>query len=86
MKLTRKQAMDQYCYDCGHDDKATGSKRQQVEWCKDTKCSLYEYRPVTGKTMAKNKKAKYDALSPEEKAKVDSKADIARERFAKLNI
>ena len=86
MKLTRKQAMDEKCFDCGYDSLDKGSRFVQIEACIDETCALWEYRPVTGALKEKRKQEAYDALSPEEKTKADEKsAKIGARLKASLN-
>ena len=83
-KLSPARAIDEHCFDCGWDSGAEGSKHQQIEWCKDTNCNLWEHRPVTGKAKAEIKQAKYNAMSDSEKAKYDAKSKMLAENMARI--
>lgn len=48
--MSRKNAIEQHCKDCNFDPLDTGTWRQQVEKCTQTRCSLYEYRPLPRST------------------------------------
>ncbi len=82
-KLTRKQAMDAFCTECIYDSEGegNGTKQQQIEDCTSPNCPLFEYRIVTKTTRDKRKKAAYEALSDEEKAKYDARAEVSRVRI-----
>ena len=78
---TRKQAIDEKCKDCTYDSLDEGTWLFQVESCNDTKCPLHGFRPLTQKTIQKNKDKRYQLMSPEEKVKADKKAEDTRNRF-----
>ena len=80
MKLTRKQAMDKYCFDCGWDSNDKGTKHQQIESCQDVSCALHEYRPITQKTKDSIKAERIANFTPKELDAYKRKGELFKSR------
>ncbi len=48
---SRKLAIEAKCRDCIYDEKECGTWRQQVESCTCYECPLFNYRPLTIKSI-----------------------------------
>jgi len=79
--MSLQKAINAKCRDCNYDQLDTGNWRQQIESCTSEDCALWPYRPVTGATKAARKAEKIAAMTPEEKAVYERKAELARERL-----
>ena len=68
MSKSPMQAIKQFCADCIYDPgcAGNGSMYEQIEGCTDTKCALYDCRPLTGKTKQATRQEIIDQMSPEE--------------------
>ena len=52
MKVSSKKAIANHCKECTYDPLSDGTWRQQVQACTITKCHLYEFRPITLKSIS----------------------------------
>lgn len=84
-ELTPMQAISAKCKECIYDEGALGAGawRQQVEDCTAPDCSLLHLRPLTTTTLAVRKAERLANMSPEELARYQKKADVARAMVAK---
>ena len=51
MKKSSKKAIANHCKECIYDPLSDGTWRQQFQACTITKCHLYEFRPITLKSI-----------------------------------
>ena len=58
---TRAAAINALCWECIYDPNEKGSWRAQVEACLSPECPLYEFRPKTIGSEAKDKEKKKSA-------------------------
>ena len=82
-QLTRQQAINLHCKNCGSDEQAVGcgSWVQQIEDCPIKHCELYPYRPLTESTRQKLLAEKIANMTPEELAKHEKKVKTVSERM-----
>jgi hypothetical protein len=65
--MTKQEAINAKCKDCNYDELDKGTWREQVESCKATDCSLWEFRPITAATRKKRTDERVAAMTDEER-------------------
>jgi hypothetical protein len=83
-KMSPMQAIKLKCIDCNYDDKSTGTWAMQVESCTCVDCSLWQHRPLTGKTRRLLKEQRLSSLTPAERELFEIRGQIARENLSIL--
>lgn len=81
--MTRQQAISAKCTDCIYDSANKGTRLAQIEECTVESCSLYEYRPVTRKTVAERMQKKKESMTEDQLKAYNKKAENARRRLQK---
>ena len=75
------KAIEEKCRDCNYDPLDNGTWRQQIESCTSEDCSLWHFRPITIAKKQENRQKVINAMSPEERLKIEEKSRTFRERM-----
>ena len=66
-KISAQKAIRNHCKGCIYDPLEKGTWLQQVDACTVTKCELFNHRPLTAKTRAKNEEKRLSLLTQAER-------------------
>jgi len=81
MKLTRQQAINEFCKSCIYDSKDSGTWRDQTSNCTMTECSLFEYRPLNSNLRTVQKQEKINAMTDKQRQAYELQCEKAKERL-----
>jgi hypothetical protein len=83
-KLSPMQAIKLKCIDCCYDPQDVGNWSMQVESCTSVDCSLWQHRPMTGKTKRLQRETKLALLTPSERELFELRSQNARRNMLNL--
>ncbi len=83
-KLSPMQAIKAKCLDCNYDPQDVGNALSQIENCICSDCSLWQHRPLTGKTKRLQREKALLLLTPDQRELLEIRRETSRENMVNL--